>query len=144
MRIAASQGGEGLAFAVAVDHVVLLLGGQASTAAPTPLQTLNRLMSGTPTSDDRRDQGAQAYQRALATPAHRSDGIDAFWDSYASSCVASAVRTGDRAWIAVYEADVVRSEVAVATEAARRLGVYPRVMRDLRREHRMERRRWER
>jgi hypothetical protein len=36
------------------------------------------------------------------------------------------------------EASIVREEVASATEAARRQGVYPGVMRDLRRERRME------
>ena len=42
------------------------------------------------------------------------------------------------------EADIVRAEVEKATEAARRQGVYPGVMRDLRREHRMEWLGWER
>ena len=168
MRIAASQGGEGLAFAVAIDHAVQLLGGQISSATATPLQGLNRLMSGASTSDDMRERGAEAYRSALDGAALRGDGIDTFWDSYASSCVASAVRRGDRAWFAVYEpeglqltaasgydcqawlrrlraeADVVRAEVAGATEAARRQGVYPGVMRDLRRQHRMEWPGWER
>ncbi len=60
MRIAASRGGEGLAFAVAIDHAVQLLGGQASSATSTPLQGLNRLMSGASPSDDMREQGARA------------------------------------------------------------------------------------
>ena len=162
MRIAASQGGEGLAFAVAIDHAVELLGGQSSSTAVTPLQGLNRLMSGGSTSDDMREQGTQAYRRALDEAVRRGDAIDTFWDGYANSCVASAVRTGGRAWFAVYEPDglqltassrydcqswltrlraeagIVREEVAKATEAARRQGVYPGVMRDLRRESRME------
>ena len=168
MRIAASQGGEGLAFAVAIDHAVQLLEGQASSATATPLQGLNRLMGGASTGDDMRAKGEQAYRSALAGAARRGDGIDTFWESYASSCVASAVRTGDRRWFAVYEpnglqltatsgydcqawltrlraeADIVRAEVEKATEAARRQGVYPGVMRDLRREHRMEWLGWER
>ena len=162
MRIAASQGGEGLAFAVAIDHAVQLLGGQASSTTATPLQGLNRLIGGGSTSDDMREQGTQAYRRALDEAVRRGDAIDTFWDGYADSCVASAVRTGDRRWFAVYEPDglqltatsrydcqgwltrlraeagIVREEVARATEAARRQGVYPGVMRDLRRERRME------
>ena len=168
MRIAASQGGEGLAFAVAIDHAVRLLGGQVSSSTATPLQGLNRLMSGASTSDDMRERGTEAYRSALDGAARRGAGIDTFWDSYASSCVASAVPTGDRAWFAVYEpeglqltaasgydcqawltrlraeADVIRDEVARATEAARRQAVYPGVMRDLRRQHRMEWPGWER
>ena len=168
MRIAASQGGEGLAFAVAIDHAIELIGGQVSSATATPLQGLNRLMSGASPSDDMREQGAEAYRSALDVAARRGDSLDTFWDSYASSCVARAVRTGDRGWFAVYEpnglqltaasgydcqawltrvratADVVRAELAKATEAARRLGVYPGVMHNLRRQHRMEWPGWER
>ena len=134
----------------------------------TPLQGLNRLMSGASPSDDMRERGALAYESALDVAARRGDGLDTFWDRYASSCVARAVRTGDRGWFAVYEpnglqltaasgydcqgwlarvraeADIVRAEVAKATEAARRQGVYPGVMRDLRRQHRMEWPGWER
>ena len=154
--------------AVAIDHAVQLLGGLASSATATPLQRLNRLMSGASTSDDMRDRGAEAYRSALDLAARRGNTIDTFWDTYASSCVASAVRTGDRGWFAVYEpnglqlttasgydclawltsirteADIVRAAVVEATETARRQGVYPGVMRDLRRQHRMEWVGWER
>ena len=168
MRIAATQGGEGLAFAVAIDHAFQLLGGYATSADATPMQGLNRLMSGASAGGDLREQGAQAYRKALEEAARRGDQLDTFWDRYASSCVTSTARAGDRAWFAVYEpnglqiagtsgydcmgwlgtlrtrAEVIRAEVAKATEAARRQGVYPGIMRDLRRQHRMEWRGWER
>lgn len=168
MRIAAAQGGEGLAFAVAIDHAAPLLGGQATTTNATPLQGLNRIMSGASASDDAREQGTQAYRQAIERAARRSDDIDTFWDRYANSCVTSPARTGDRGWFAVYEsnglqitavsaydcqgwlhtlrtnANIVRAEVSKATEAARRQGVYPGVMRDLRRQHRLEWPGWER
>ena len=71
------------------------------------------------------------------------------------------MRGGDRAWFAVYEpngialaaagpydceeffrvvknhADGIRGEMMRAGEAARRQGVYPGVMRDVRRQHRL-------
>jgi len=168
MRIAGAQGGEGLAFAVAIDHATQLLSGQASATNATPLQGLNRMMSGDSASGDMREQGTRAYQRALESVARLGEDLDAYWDRYAKSCVASAVRSGDRRWFAVFEpnglhiaatsgydcegwlanvrtnATVVRTEVARATEAARRQGVYPGVMRDLRRQHRMEWQGWER
>jgi S1-C subfamily serine protease len=168
MKIAAARGGEGLAFAVAIDHAAQLLGGQASAATATPLQGLNRMMSGGSASDDMREQGAQAYQKALESVAQLGEEIDAYWDRYAKSCVTSAARGGDRSWFAVFEPDglhisatsgydcenwlanvrtnanVVRTEVTRATETARRQGVYPGVMRDLRRQHRMEWQGWER
>ena len=168
MRIAAAQGGEGLAFAVAIDHAAQLLDGRASAATATPLQVLNRLMSGASASDGLREEGAQAYRKALEAAARRGADIDNFWDRYASSCVTRASRTGDRGWFAVFEsnglsiaassgydcqswlttlrtnANIIRAEVATATEAARRQGAYPGMMRDLRREHRMEWPGWER
>jgi hypothetical protein len=42
------------------------------------------------------------------------------------------------------DADVIRTNMLNAAEAARRQGVYPGVMRDLRRQHHMEWRGWER
>jgi S1-C subfamily serine protease len=167
MRVTGSQGGEGLAFAVAIDHAIQLLSGQ-STAGATPAQDLTRLMSGTTTSDQMRSQGEQAYARALDEIARRGEQIDTFWDRYAGNCLVRAVRSGDRAWFAVYEpdgvriavagaydcegwfrtirtdADVIRANMMKAAEAARRQGVYPGVMRDLRRQHRMEWAGWER
>ena len=168
MRIAGAQGGEGLAFAVAIDHATQLLSGQASATNATPLQGLNRMMSGDSASEDMREQGVEAYQRALESVSRMSGEIDDYWDRYAKSCVTSAARGGDRSWFAVFEpnglriaatsgydcegwlanlrtnANVVRAEVVKATEAARRQGVYPGVMRDLRRQHRMEWQGWER
>ena len=80
MRIAAAQGGEGLAFAVAIDHAVQLLDGQPTMTGATPLQGLHRLMGGASTSGDMREQGTQAYRKALQDAARRSDDIDTFWD----------------------------------------------------------------
>jgi hypothetical protein len=100
--------------------------------------------------------------------AGRSAQLDDFWERAASSCVAKAIRTGDRPWFAVYEpgglqiqlssgvdcqgwlgvlrtnAETIRSEMAGAAEAARRQGVYPGVMRDLRRQNKMEWSGWDR
>ena len=51
-----------------------------------------------------------------------------------------------RAWLDTVRtnAGTVRAEVARATEAARQNGVYPGVMRDLRREYKMDWAGWER
>jgi hypothetical protein len=82
--------------------------------------------------------------------------------------VVSANRTGERPWFAVLEpngvritatsaydceawlgelrttAAAIKTALADAAEAARRQGVYPGVMRDLRRQYRMEWAGWER
>ena len=154
--------GEGLAFAVAIDHATQLLKGQTISSTATPLQGLNQIMTGSSPGGDLRERGTSAYQTAVEGAARRSDQIDEFWQRSAGSCVARAVHAGDRGWFALYEANgvqihlssgincegwletvrghatVVRSEMARAAEAARRQGVYPGVMRDIRREFHME------
>jgi S1-C subfamily serine protease len=161
MKIGGAKG-EGLAFAVAVDHASQLLSGQTNTAIATPLQGLNRIMTGSAPSDDIREQGTAAYGTAVERAGRRSDQLDEFWDRAAKNCVAKAVRTGDREWFAIYEAngvqiqlsnatnceswlatvrtnaEVVRGEMTRAAEAARRQGVYPGVMRDIRRQNDMQ------
>jgi V8-like Glu-specific endopeptidase len=161
MKVASTRG-EGLAFAVAIDHGTQLIGGQNTGGGATPLQGLNRIMSDATASEDMREQGVDAYRTALEAAARRAGEVDTYWNRYASSCVARAVRTGDRGWFAVYEregvqisatsafncrqwldtidenAGAIREVMSEATETARRQGVYPGVMRDLRRQHRLE------
>jgi S1-C subfamily serine protease len=165
MKIGGAKG-EGLAFAVAIDHASQLLSGQRTAAMATPLQGLNRIMTGATASEDLRGQGTAAYQTAVERAARRGDQIDELWERAARSCVARVARAGDREWFAIYEAnglhiqlssginceawlatvrnnaDIVRGEMTRASEAARRQGVYPGVMRDIRRQHQMEWQGW--
>jgi S1-C subfamily serine protease len=161
MKIGGAKG-EGLAFAVAIDHASQLLNGQTNTAIATPLQGLNRIMTGSTASDDLREQGTAAYATAVDRAGRRADQIDDLWERASENCVARAVRAGDREWFGIYEAnglqihlsnaancegwlaalrtnaDTVRGEMTRAAEAARRQGVYPGVMRDIRRQNKME------
>ena len=161
MKIGGARG-EGLAFAVAIDHASQLLSGQTTTATATPLQGLNQIMTGATGSEDLRERGTTAYVSAVERAARRSDQIDELWERASSSCVAKAVPAGARAWFAVYEpnglqiqlssgtncegwlttvrtnAEIVRGEMTRAAEAGRRQGVYPGVMRDIRRQHQMD------
>jgi S1-C subfamily serine protease len=164
----ARQVGEGVAFAVAIDHAVqLLAGGSAAgqahpTETPAPgLESLLRAPS--EPEDDRRARGTQALMRALEQAAQRAGELDAYWNRYERSCVASADR-GSRPWFGVYEtrgvrinatsvydcagwletvgshAAAIRAATDEAVDRARREGVYPGVIRDLRRKHRLD---WE-
>jgi len=170
MRVA-ERGGQGVAFAVANTHVAQLLNGAASTtpATATPLQGLNRMM-GTPpaTAGDLRDQGTQAYQAALESVAQAADELDGYWTRYGPSCIRPVARTADRPWFVVFEpngitlapsgaynceewlrvvrtnADAIHAGMMRAGEAARRQGVYPGAMRDLRRQHRLGWHGWDR
>jgi len=168
MAVAAREG-QGLAFAVAIDHATALLNGQGTGAASqTPLTALTQAMGGPSGGDDLRARGEQAYAQALEWAAQNSQQLDAYWEKYAQTCVTSAARTGDRAWFAVFEPngvrinptasidckswlDTVQTNAATlkgtidqAAELARRGGVYPGVLRDLRRRHRMDWSGWER
>lgn len=172
MRVA-DRGGQGLAFAVAIDHATELLTGRAPATTATPLQGLNRVMegspgAGTPSAGDLRERGTQAYREALEQAVARAGELDRYWARYAPACVSRAAPVGDRPWFAVFEtdgiriaptsaydceewlgvvrthADVIRTALTQAGEAARRQGVYPGVMRDLRRQHRLEWRGWDR
>ncbi|OFW00408.1 MAG: hypothetical protein A3I61_04705 [Acidobacteria bacterium RIFCSPLOWO2_02_FULL_68_18] len=167
MRVT-ERGGQGLAFAVAVDHAAGLLGGRTARATSTPLQGLNRVMEGASDAAAIREQGTQAYSAALEAAARQAGELDALWTRYAPACVARASTTGDRPWFAVFgpedvrlgtspaynceewlrvvrtNAATVRQELTQAAEAARRQGVYPGVMRGLRRQHRLDWPGWER
>jgi hypothetical protein len=165
----AAREGQGIGFAVAIDHATPLLSGQGSTAtAHTPLTALNQAMGGARDGDQQRTKGEQAYTQALAWAAQNSQQLDDYWSRYASSCVRSAARSGDRAWFAVFEpngvnlnvtsnvncqswldtlrtnAGPIKATIDQAAEIARRSGVYPGVMRDLRRRHRLDWSGWER
>jgi hypothetical protein len=169
MRVAGTHGGEGLAFAVAIDHGTQLLRGSSSTAASTtPAQGLNRMMTDSSETSEMRDKGEQAYRRTLEQVVRTGNQLDSYWDRYAKSCVLTSNRAGDRHWFAVLEpngvritgtsaydceawlgelrtaATAIRTALTDAAEAARRQGVYPGVMRDLRREYRMAWPGWER
>ena len=165
----AAREGQGIGFAVAIDHAAPLLNGQgASAAAQTPLTALSQAMGAPGESDALRAKGEQTYTQALAWAAQNSQQLDDYWNRYASSCVTSAARSGDRPWFAVFEPNGVSLNLAAtincqswldtirtnatpikntldqAAEIGRRSGVYPGVMRDLRRRYRLDWTGWER
>jgi S1-C subfamily serine protease len=165
----AAQAGQGLAFAVAIDHATDLLDGRVSNGAlQTPLAALNKAMGEPNESDQTRTKGEQSYARVMEWADRSSAQLDAYWEKYAGPCVSSASRAGDRPWFAVFEsngvrinpmsslnceswldtlesnATPIRVEVEKAGEAARQSGVYPGVLRDLRRRHRMNWSGWDR
>jgi hypothetical protein len=165
----AAQAGQGLAFAVAIDHATDLLNGHVNTgASQTPLTALTKAMGGPSDTDQARAKGEQSYAQVIEWADRNSAQLDAYWDKYAGSCVTSSTRRGDRPWFAVFEnngvrinatsslncqswletlqnnAAPIRAEVERAGEAARQSGVYPGVLRDVRRKHRMNWSGWDR
>ena len=163
----AVQAGQGLAFAVAIDHATDLLDGQVSNGSQTPLTALTKAMGGPSDADSARAKGEQSYAQVLEWADRNSAQLDAYWGKYAGSCVSSSSRSGDRPWFAVFEtngvridpmsslncqgwldtvqsnAAPIRTAIETAGEAARQSGVYPGVLRDLRRRYRMNWSGWE-
>lgn len=165
----APREGQGIGFAVAIDHATPLLSGQgANASAQTPLTALNKAMGGPGEGDDLRGRGEQAYTQALVWAVQNSQQLDDYWSKYAPNCVRASVQNGDRQWFAVFEpngvtlnvtsnldcqgwldnlrsnATSIRNTLDQAAEIARRSGVYPGVMRELRRRHRLDWSGWER
>jgi S1-C subfamily serine protease len=167
MAVAAGAG-QGLAFAVAIDHATPLMNGRIDLTSETPLDALQTAMGGPSGPGQVRDKGEAEYDKVLAWAEPRAAQLDSYWARYAPSCVSASSRTGDRAWFAAFEpngikmgnvstldcegwlnnlldnARPVREAVGQATEAARRNGVYPGTLRELRRRHRLEWSGWDR
>ena len=161
--------GQGLAFAIAADHVTALLNGQASTTEAPLIGNLNQTMN-TPRSatDDLRAAGESQYVQALQAIARGAEPIDTFWARYAAKCLAGATGGGARPWFAVLARDGVRITTSSqidcddwlaqirtsalrideamqrANEAARRGGVFPGTARDARRQQRLDWPGWDR
>jgi hypothetical protein len=159
---------QGVAFAVAIDHAGSLLAGRSVPTTQTPLTALNQALGGPSDVDHARAQAEQKYQQVAEWAARNGDELDTYWNRYASSCVASATTSGDRRWFAAYDpngvrihvtsaydcagwlntvrtnATRIRSELENAGEAARQSGVYPGVLRDLRRKYRLQWSGWDR
>jgi S1-C subfamily serine protease len=161
---------ESLSFAVAVDHATPLITGQrTSLVAPAPHEQMASAIRGGPSDGDRqRQQGEHRYESMLKWATREADQIDNYWDRYAKSCISNARRSGDRAWFAVFEtsgvtvsgiseydcqqflstvtghANQIRQTMTTEGDTARQAGVYPGVLRDLRRRYRLDWSGWDR
>jgi S1-C subfamily serine protease len=163
------QVGEGVAFAIAVDHAIALVNGRPVVAAQTPVAALNQTLGGPSESEAARARGQGQYEQAVQWAARISDQIDANWQRNSKLCVAGATPTGgDRPWFAVYVPDgikvarssaydcfawiddlksaasQIKTTLDTAAESARRDGVYPGTIRQIRQKYRMDWSGWDR
>jgi len=164
------QVGEGLGFAIAIDHAVALMNGRnVVTTTTTPLAGLNQAMGGPSDVDAARTKGAADYEQVVQAAARSGDEIDSNWQRNAKLCIAGTnAAGGDRVWFALYAAngirmspttyydcatwinelktaaDQIRGRMDQAAETARRGGVYPGTTRDIRRKYKMDWSGWDR
>jgi S1-C subfamily serine protease len=160
---------ESIGFAVAVDHAMSVLSGRAvSTSATSPVSGLETMLrqGSVSTTEAARNHGQDEYERTMGAIAQRAAQVDGYWDRYASSCVSASPGDGDRRWFAALEPGGVRlanaarincrewlesvaasgreieRQMRAANETGRRAGVFPGVMREVRRRHRLDSPRW--
>jgi S1-C subfamily serine protease len=155
--------GEGLGFAIAIDHAIALVNGKLPVAMTTPLTGLRQMSGGRSESDEARDKGTDEYEQIVAWAEQSGSKMDANWQRNAKLCVAqSAAAGGDRAWFALYlangvkvavsnlydcfgwmdrmkaDANDIKAEMDMAAEVARRQGVFPGTLREIRQKHHMD------
>jgi S1-C subfamily serine protease len=163
------QVGEGVAFAIAVDHAIALVNGRPVVAAQTPVAALNQTLGGPSESEAARARGQAQYEQAVQWAARIGDQIDTNWQRNSKLCVASSASTGgDRPWFAVYvpdgikvarsnaydcfawiddlktAANQIKTTLDAAAESARRDNVYPGTIRQIRQKYRMDWSGWDR
>jgi S1-C subfamily serine protease len=164
------RGAESLGFAVAITHAVPLIEGRA---VPTGLGTAQApslptgLAGGASESDISRRSGAVRFEQTMQQAAERADQIDAQFKRFTGNCLVSAVADDgqrewfvfrDRAptfqtpdmWCTSFATDLQGYArqfsifMAEAGEQARRAGVYPGTLREMRRKYRLDWTGWDR
>jgi S1-C subfamily serine protease len=153
------QDSEAIGLAVAADHVEALLQRRpALSVDPRLTAAVRPEPAGPSTADALRDQGARRFEQVLAALAQHVARLASLEDAYGSNCASgeamgagertgSATRGGAgfehpqcvsmRGEIAALRAALTQ-RVADAEEDARRAGVYPGVIRDLRRRYQVD------
>jgi len=164
------NGRNGLSFAVAIDHARAVLDGRlapvaSAAAAPSQYRPISPAVASP--LDQRRDDGAKAFEQTIGQLARRADALDARWRNFRNMCYdGRVVGSFDREWYALWDqramqgsvapgctayfgeirqtATAIRDAVRAAEEAARRADVYPGTRRDVLRHWRLDDAGWSR
>jgi S1-C subfamily serine protease len=166
-------GAESLGFAVAIAHAVPLIEGRSvATGMGTPqAPSLARgaIAGPEPASpaETARANGDAMLERAMQQLARRADEVDTQWNNFQSNCLVNPLPSdGQRPWFVVRDTlptfktgdrycinflnDLKgyigqwSQAMTQSAEAARRAGVYPGTLRDLRRKYRLDWSGWDR
>jgi len=160
-------GAESIGFSIAIDHGRRLINGEryvADRSAPDATRSDAAFTSPrTSESDERHLVGLSEYEGAVRSLAQVADYVDAEWGEYAQWCgvSGSSAPSGGRVWFAIWSsagsvggnaravcssmhtdilerANRVKASVQDASERARRAGVFPGEMRDMRRKYSLD------
>jgi S1-C subfamily serine protease len=160
---------QSLGFAVAINHAQALISGRPDATVSSPNAAPRLSMPTRPgESDEQRINGEALYERNVAAIARRADSLDSSWQNFQRNCLVNTFNSGDaqRVWFAVRDQKPTFKTVDVwcmnyldelvehvrelggvmgtTGEQARRAGVYPGVLREVRRKYRMDWSGWER
>jgi hypothetical protein len=160
---------ESLGFAVAINHAMALVSNTPSSPMVVPRSAPVMAMPSAPAqSDSQRSKGQANYERNLTALGRRADQIDGEWQNLQRNCLVNVPSASDaqRPWFTLRDtmptfktadvwcanrldglAGMVRQFAQAMSEAgeqARRAGVYPGVMREVRRKCRMDWTGWDR
>ena len=163
-----TRGAESLGFAVAIAHAVPLIEGRAIPSGLGTVQAPSLQVGSQQTEmDAARTGGAMRFEQAMQAAAQRADQIDQQWRRFQANCVAGGFSgDGQREWFSardhapayktpnsgctafardlqVYVREL-SDFMAQEAEQARRAGVYPGTLRDVRRKYRLDWSGWER
>ena len=164
------RGGQGLNFAIAIDHARPLVEGhqpkETDTAAFVQKWNVVTPEPGPSETDQQRNEGTARYEAALNAISRRADWLDNYWARFKErGYEGRVVGSFDREWYALWEkealpgkidhdyestyndirrnAEEIRSQVIAAEEAARKADVYPGTRRELRRKYRLDYAGWD-
>jgi hypothetical protein len=133
--------------------------GPAPSAAANP-NAVPGFGSDRSTADDRRALGEQAFERDVAALAQQALQIDGYWQRFYASCGPRQRESGDRGWFGVAEGQLdyagrdrncpywlndlnsmsrqFNTAMRGVADAARRAGVFPGTMREVRRKYKLD------
>jgi S1-C subfamily serine protease len=160
---------ESLGFAIAISHAVPLVEGKvvATGAGTAAAPSLAVGLNGGTTADLQRREGEAAFEQNLRQLLQRADQIDGQWRRLRENCpVDTQAGDAQREWFVVRDrapsmaggnaacasllGDIAgyalqfRGAIGQAVESARRAGVYPGTLRDIRRRYRLDWSGWDR
>jgi S1-C subfamily serine protease len=160
---------QSLGFAVAINHAQALISGRADAVVSSPSRSGGMPSIALPSeSDSQRNAGETEYERQMQALARAADQLDGSWKNFQKNCSLNSFSTGDaqREWFAMRDqpptfkaadvwcggylqdllnrvADYSRA-MAQSGEQARRAGVYPGALREIRRRYRVDWTGWDR
>jgi S1-C subfamily serine protease len=119
--------GQGLSFAVAVEHAAALLEGRLpSSGAAAPAASLNQIVAPPQApaappvaASSERDRGVAVFEQTVAQLAQDADRLDDRWRNFYTVCYRGQIAgTFDRPWFAVFDSRAMQGTVAAGCETA--------------------------